>query len=366
MASVVLAHVDKTFPPDVRAVVDFSLEVGDGELVVLLGPSGCGKSTALNMIAGLEDPTSGSIMIGGRVVNDDPPAARNIAMVFQDYALYPHMTVRENLGFGLKMRGTAKADIAARIQRAARTLGIDGLLERKPRALSGGQRQRVAVGRAIVRDPAVFLFDEPLSNLDSKLRVAMRAEIKELHLALKRTMIYVTHDQLEAMTLATRIVVIKQGVIQQVGTPMEIYEQPTNRVVADVVGTPPTSFLSGVITSGRFVAAGVSLKLAHGRGAALPDGAVILGIRPESIDWKPPEGQDEADGALDVRVRLVEPVGGEYIVHLEVGEATLLAKLDTTQAPGVGDTPRLHVDLSRVHIFELGDDGVNLTVGSRE
>ncbi|MDO9172400.1 MAG: sn-glycerol-3-phosphate ABC transporter ATP-binding protein UgpC, partial [bacterium] len=245
MARVELRGVGKTYPGGVMAAEDVNLDVADGEFVVLVGPSGCGKSTTLRMVAGLESITTGTVSIGGRIVNDVEPKDRNIAMVFQSYALYPHMTVRENLAFGLKLRGASKEETASKVAAAAGVLGIDELLDRKPRALSGGQRQRVALGRALVRDPDVFLFDEPLSNLDAKMRVQMRTEISRLHHSLRATMLYVTHDQVEAMTMGQRIVVMHQGRVQQVDTPLNLYERPANRFVAGFIGSPAMNFLDG-------------------------------------------------------------------------------------------------------------------------
>ena len=247
MAQVKIEHVDKVYPGNVKAVDDVSLEIKDGEFVALVGPSGCGKSTTLRMVAGLEEISQGTITIGGQVVNDVPPKDRDIAMVFQNYALYPHMTVRENMAFGLKLRKFPKDEIARRVDEAAKILGIGDLLDRRPKALSGGQRQRVAVGRAIVRKPAVFLFDEPLSNLDAKMRIQMRVEISRLHAQLGATMLYVTHDQVEAMTMGQRIVVMKEGVVQQVDDPIALYDRPVNRFVAGFIGTPPMNFIEGTI-----------------------------------------------------------------------------------------------------------------------
>ena len=280
MATVSFQNVNKQYPGGFHAVRDLNLEIADGEFVVLVGPSGCGKSTTLRMLAGLEEITSGEIRIGNRRVNEVEPGQRDIAMVFQNYALYPHMTVRENLAFGLKMRRTPKAEIARRTTETAETLGITSLLNRKPRELSGGQRQRVALGRAIVRQPQVFLFDEPLSNLDAKLRVQMRAEIGALHQRLGTTMIYVTHDQVEAMTLGQRIVVMDGGLVQQAAPPLELYRQPANRFVAGFIGSPSMNFVRGILNGGRFSFEGREVSLngdAHGSGAA------ILGIRPEDL-----------------------------------------------------------------------------------
>src|SRR6187399_1147527 len=252
MANVLLKHLDKKYPNGFHAVRDVSLDIADGEFMVLVGPSGCGKSTTLRMVAGLEEATRGEIYIGDRLVNDVAPGERDIAMVFQNYALYPHMSVRQNMAFGLKMRRTPKAEIERRVNEAAAILSIESLLDRRPRELSGGQRQRVALGRAIVREPKVFLFDEPLSNLDAKLRVQMRAEIARLHLRLKTTIIYVTHDQVEAMTLGDRIVLMNHGVIQQVDTPMKIYQRPANQFVASFIGSPAMNFIRGEIANGTF------------------------------------------------------------------------------------------------------------------
>ena len=290
MARVVLENVEKTYPGGFEAVKKFNLDIADREFLVLVGPSGCGKSTTLRCVAGLEDVTHGTIRIGERVVNDLPPKDRDIAMVFQNYALYPHMTVFENMAFGLKFRNIARRDIREKVQRAARILGIEGLLDRKPRTLSGGQRQRVAVGRAIVRDPKCFLFDEPLSNLDAKLRIEMRTEIKRLHADLKSTTIYVTHDQEEAMTLGDRVVVMKEGAIQQCGAPLEVYHRPANRFVAGFVGMPPMNFFEGSISE-----EGGILWFDEGTGRiALPQWAyeamrskigvpVVMGVRPQAI-----------------------------------------------------------------------------------
>ena len=292
MANVLLKHLNKTYPGGYHAVRDANLEIADGEFVVLVGPSGCGKSTTLRMVAGLEEVTSGDILIGDRRVNDVAPGERDIAMVFQNYALYPHMSVYQNMAFGLKMRRTAKAEIEKRVKDAAAILSIESLLERRPRELSGGQRQRVALGRAIVREPKVFLFDEPLSNLDAKLRVQMRAEIARLHQRLKTTMIYVTHDQVEAMTLGQRIVLMDRGVIQQVDAPMNIYRRPVNRFVGSFIGSPAMNFFAGEIESGVFRAtAGPSIPVE----VAIPSGPAMLGVRPEDL-VPPGEGLPLATG----------------------------------------------------------------------
>ena len=340
MAQVILEKVSKTYPGGVIAVHPVDLRIAHGEFAVLVGPSGCGKSTTLRMIAGLEEITGGTISIGDRVVNDVEPRDRNIAMVFQNYALYPHMNVRENLAFGLRMRKLPKADIAAKVDDAARILGIEMLLDRKPRALSGGQRQRVALGRAIVRDPDVFLFDEPLSNLDAKMRVQMRAEIARLHHRLGATMIYVTHDQTEAMTLGQRIVVMKDGVVQQVAAPLELYERPANRFVAGFIGSPAMNFLSGRLEQQdglHFVTdAGetVGLPAAFRPGAAVVGTPAILGIRPEHLDVAPLG----ASAGLSAPVQVVESLGSETMVHLGLKDGTFVVRCPG-QAAAVVDKP---------------------------
>ncbi|TCM49711.1 carbohydrate ABC transporter ATP-binding protein (CUT1 family) [Rhizobium sp. PP-F2F-G48] len=303
MANIVLNDVRKKYG-NVDAIKGISLDIADGEFLVLVGPSGCGKSTLLRMIAGLESITGGEISIGGRVVNTLEPSERDIAMVFQNYALYPHMTVRQNLAYGLKNRNTPQAEIDRRISDAAKALEIEAFLERKPRQLSGGQRQRVAMGRAIVREPAAFLFDEPLSNLDAKLRVQMRVEIKRLQKSLKTTSVYVTHDQMEAMTLADRLVVLNGGVIEQVGTPIELYEKPATTFVATFIGSPSMNLLPGLS----------SPAWSLGSNVALPAGSATLGIRPEDLHLSEAGAADEAFRA-DVKVAAVELVGAESYVH---------------------------------------------------
>ena len=298
MASVRLEGVKKTYPNGHVAAQGLDLEIPDGEFMVLVGPSGCGKSTALRMVAGLETPTGGRILIGERDVTTLPPQDRDIAMVFQTYALYPHMTVRENLGFGLRMRGTGKADISSRVEEAARALALEPVLERKPAQLSGGQRQRVALGRAIVREPKVFLFDEPLSNLDAKLRVETRAELARLHRRLGATIIYVTHDQEEAMTLGSRVAVMRDGFLQQVAPPMELYRQPANRFVAGFVGSPAMNFLPGELIGGL------------GQQSA----GKVLGVRPHDVAVV-----TAGSGDLDAWVDVVEPRGSELLIYLRLG-----------------------------------------------
>jgi multiple sugar transport system ATP-binding protein len=352
---VMLKDVTKIYPGDVVAVKDTTLEVADKEFVVLVGPSGCGKSTTLRMIAGLEEVTSGDIYIDGERVNDVPPKSRDIAMVFQNYALYPHMTVYNNMAFGLKLRKYSKSEIERRVAEAAEILGIRHLLDRKPRALSGGERQRVAVGRAIVRQPKVFLFDEPLSNLDAKLRVQMRTEISKLHTRLQATIIYVTHDQIEAMTMGDRIVVLNQGMIQQIDDPISLYQSPANRFVAGFIGSPPMNFVEGSVQleSGDliFKSDGFSLKIPDEMREPLRQyGAVevTFGIRPEDILARDvPE-----DAAVDARVEVVEPLGSEVILYLMVGEQTLISKVDSTIHPEPDTNLRIGFNMSRCHFFD--------------
>lgn len=330
MSSVEVRHVAKSYG-SYRAIRDLSFDIRDGEFMVFVGPSGCGKSTLLRMIAGLESFQSGEIAIGERVVNKVPARDRNIAMVFQDYALYPHMTIENNMAFGLRMRGMDKGEIARRIKEASAILQIDHLLKRKPRELSGGQRQRVAMGRAIVREPAVFLFDEPLSNLDAKLRVEVRTEIKRLHKRLKTTMIYVTHDQVEAMTMADRIVVLKAGEIEQIGTPSELYHEPRTRFVASFIGSPAMNFLPASIDAGH-----ATLEMGDvvpfRSAASTPSGKVKgeLGIRPEHIALAP-EGQ-----GIRAIVDVVEPLGSDTLMAANVAGAPLMARLPGDQMPVSG------------------------------
>jgi multiple sugar transport system ATP-binding protein len=341
--------------------------------VVLVGPSGCGKSTTLRMIAGLEDVTSGTISIGGRVVNDVPPKDRDIAMVFQSYALYPHMTVFENLAFALKLRHVPRATIEDKVQRAARVLMITHLLDRKPKALSGGQRQRVALGRAIVREPKCFLFDEPLSNLDAKLRLEMRAEIKQLTMSLNATTVYVTHDQEEAMTLGDRVVVMKDGVTQQVGTALEIYDQPVNRFVASFLGSPPMNFFSGTLLE-----EGDRLWFDEGSGrlpmpswsraalAARIGQNVILGVRPEALSSQARARFATEDNRLEMTVTLIQPLGHKLDVYLSTAShPRSVAEFDAHTGPHVGERIPVFFDMERAHLFEPGDDGKALLRGLR-
>lgn len=367
MADVVIERVTKVYPGNVQAVNDVSLHIEDLELMVLVGPSGCGKSTMLRMVAGLEEITDGQISIGGTVVNDVPPKDRDIAMVFQNYALYPHMTVYNNMAFGLKLRKYPKAEIDQRVQDAAQILGIKELLDRKPKALSGGQRQRVAVGRAIVRKPKVFLFDEPLSNLDAKLRVEMRAELNKLHHRLQTTMIYVTHDQVEAMTLGNRIAVMKDGTIQQVAPPLEIYDRPANQFVAGFIGTPPMNFMRGTLVAQDgavcFDEGTALLRLPASFGAALESRVgkkAVMGIRPESLDAQPAGGAAADGDVLRVKVNVVEPLGDEMLLYLSTSRHDLIAKIDSHQHAEVGQEMTVAVQVARSHVFDP-DTGVNLT-----
>jgi multiple sugar transport system ATP-binding protein len=358
MAQVSVRKVVKAYEGNVQAVKGIDLEIADEEFVVLVGPSGCGKSTTLRMIAGLEEITAGEIWIGGNVVNDVPPRDRDIAMVFQNYALYPHMSVFDNMAFGLKLRKFPKDEIKKRVDEAARILDIQMLLERKPKALSGGQRQRVAMGRAIVRNPKVFLFDEPLSNLDAKLRVQMRTEIKKVHQTVRTTTVYVTHDQVEAMTLADRVVVMNHGIIEQVGPPQELYHNPATRFVAGFIGSPAMNFLPcDVVDEG-----GLKLRLANGALLAVPPArvdrygrhkgrAMTLGIRPEHMvetrDMEKPGVQ-----MLDALVDVIEPMGMETLVHFFINGEPVCARVDPATQCGPGQILTLAVDMNNMHLME--------------
>jgi len=357
MAGVTIRQVNKMYDGAVHAVKDVNLEIRDKEFVVLVGPSGCGKTTTLRMVAGLESITSGHVLIGDTIVNELPPMDRDIAMVFQNYALYPHMSVYDNMAFGLKMRKFDRGEIGKRVKRAADLLGIHELLARKPRQLSGGQRQRVALGRAIVRDPQVFLFDEPLSNLDAKLRVQMRVELKKLHERLGTTAVYVTHDQVEAMTLGDRVVVMKDGWVQQVGQPLELYNQPANRFVAGFIGSPSMNFANVQVTErdGGIWAENAGLKIRlpapvadrlrrhTGRNA-------VLGIRPEDLHVA--NGADPVDLTFHAEVEVIEQLGPEILLDMRVGNDTMVAAVEPTVRTRVHDKLRLALNPDRMHFFD--------------
>ncbi|MGR3504083.1 ABC transporter ATP-binding protein [Pseudaestuariivita sp.] len=353
MADVTLTNVRKQFG-DFVALENLDIEIRSGEFVALLGPSGCGKSTTLRMLAGLEFPTSGDISIDGRVVNDVAPGKRDIAMVFQSYALYPHMSVAENIAYPLKKRGVSAADRKVAVQRAAELLQLEPLLDRKPKQLSGGQQQRVALGRALVREPKVFLLDEPLSNLDAKLRSYMRAELIELHRRLGKTMVYVTHDQLEAMTMANRIAVMHGGKLQQFDTPDAVYNRPANRFVASFIGTPSMNQLEGHLDGGQFHVAGESIAIDRSRFADdLGTGELALGVRPEFVNI--------GDGGLPAKIRLVENTGHEQIVTLELTDGTrLLARTDAGRRLDVGQTVNVGFQSDAIHLFAPGEEGPRL------
>jgi multiple sugar transport system ATP-binding protein len=354
MPSVELRSVSKVYARGQRAVDSVSLDVRDGEFLVLVGPSGCGKSTVLRMIAGLEEVSGGEVRIGPKVVNDVAPKDRDIAMVFQNYALYPHMTVYENMAFGLRRRRMAAADIDRRVRETSKTLGLDGYLERRPRELSGGERQRVALGRAMVRDPQVFLFDEPLSNLDAKLRVQMRAEIKRLHQRVRSTMIYVTHDQVEAMTLGDRIAVLRKGVLQQVADPFTLYQKPANQFVAGFIGSPPINFFTATVSASgptSLDANGVAIALPAAAAAplaALRGRPVTVGIRPEDLSL----AAAGAGGAIPARAEVLEPLGNETLVHWATPVGPLLSRIPGRESLEVGASVTLHFAFDRLHFFE--------------
>ncbi|MBI3578970.1 MAG: sn-glycerol-3-phosphate ABC transporter ATP-binding protein UgpC [Ignavibacteriales bacterium] len=366
MASVRLENIKKVFEGGVVAVHEMSLEVKDKEFVVLVGPSGCGKSTTLRMIAGLEEISSGNLYIDNQVVNDIQPKDRDIAMVFQNYALYPHMTVYENMAFGLQLRKFPKPEIEQRVKEAAAILDIEQLLDRKPKALSGGQRQRVAVGRAIVRKPKVFLFDEPLSNLDAKLRVQMRTEISKLHQRLEATMIYVTHDQTEAMTMGDKIVLLKDGHVQQIDTPLQIYNHPNNKFVAGFIGSPAMNFISGTVTKTKalqFVigATGEKLPISKKDEPHLQSHIgkeVVLGLRPEHISLGNGKQSSSKTTKMKVNVEVVEPMGNEVYVYFSMKKNSdqFIARLSTESVPKVGKPIDLNFDLSRAHFFDMATE----------
>jgi multiple sugar transport system ATP-binding protein len=357
MAEVTLRGVAKVYPGNVKAVKNIDLDIKDREFMVLVGPSGCGKSTTLRMIAGLEEISEGEIRIGERLINDVPPKDRDIAMVFQNYALYPHMTVYDNMAFGLKLRKFKKADIDKRVKEAARILSIEDYLDRRPKALSGGQRQRVAVGRAIVRKPEAFLFDEPLSNLDAKMRVQMRAEISKLHTQLETTMIYVTHDQVEAMTMGDRICVMKDGIIHQVDSPINLYDNPANLFVAGFIGTPPMNFFSGEVLSrdGKlyFKEETFELPLVDSwKSAVSPyiNRRVVFGIRPEDICWEKTGNGDYPK--IKAEIEVIEPMGSETYLYLNTGMNSFIARVDAHKVLRVGDKVELPLFMPKAHLFD--------------
>ncbi len=359
MAKVVLENLYKIYPGNVEAVRDANLEIDDQEFVVLVGPSGCGKSTTLRMVAGLEEITKGAVYIDGKKVNDVPPKDRDIAMVFQNYALYPHMSVYKNMAFGLKLRKYPKAEIDERVREAADILGINELLERKPKELSGGQRQRVAVGRAIVRKPKAFLFDEPLSNLDAKMRVQMRTEISKLHTRLAATMIYVTHDQVEAMTMGDRIVVMKDGDIQQVAPPLELYDRPVNRFVAGFIGSPPMNFFEGRVEQRdggvHFNGGAFSVRVREEEASRLAPWAgkpVTFGIRPENIADALYASNPNPEHQFKATVEVVEPMGSEIYLYLRTGEHSFIARMDAHEKTEVNQELSLLLDMKKAHFFD--------------
>lgn len=363
MAQVSLNKVCKNYNGGVPAVKSVSLGVESKEFLVLLGPSGCGKSTTLRMIAGLEHPTDGDIFIADRRVNDVPAKDRNIAMVFQNYALYPHMNVYDNMAFALKLRGYAKSDIEKRVKEAAQILGINHLLARKPRELSGGERQRVAVGRAIVRKPLVFLFDEPLSNLDAKMRVQMRTEIHKLHLKIQTTMIYVTHDQTEAMTLGDRIAVMKDGILLQCDTPLNVYNNPVSKFVGGFIGSPPMNFMKGKVVkkdSSLYFDEGTFkikiLKESYGILSKYVDKEIIFGIRPENIYDKLFASNSTPDNTVAVVCDVVETMGSENFIYFSTGKHTFVAVTEASNKPSIGSVVEIVFDMKKVHFFDVSSE----------
>ena len=361
MASLSLKNICKVYPNGFEAVKDFNLEVEDQEFIIFVGPSGCGKSTTLRMIAGLEEISSGELKIDGKLMNDVEPKDRDIAMVFQNYALYPHMTVFDNMAFGLKLRKVPKDEIKKKVEEAAKILDLEKLLDRKPKALSGGQRQRVAMGRAIVRNPKVFLMDEPLSNLDAKLRVQMRSEIASLHNRLKATIIYVTHDQTEAMTLGTRIVVLKDGVIMQVDSPQKLYNEPNNLFVAGFIGSPQMNFIDAVCkVEGERVTLNfekTSVVLPPAKAKKLIDGGyngktVVMGIRPEDIGDSQIEIEAHKDAVFETDVTGYELLGSEVLLYFNVAGTAMTAKVDSRTTARMGDHITLAIDPEKIHCFD--------------
>ncbi|MBR4874747.1 MAG: sn-glycerol-3-phosphate ABC transporter ATP-binding protein UgpC [Clostridia bacterium] len=361
MAGLNLKGIFKVYPGGVTAVNDFNLDIEDKEFIVLVGPSGCGKSTTLRMIAGLEDISDGELYIDDKLMNEVPPKNRDIAMVFQNYALYPHMTVFDNMAFGLKLRKMPKDEIKKRVHEAAQILDIEHLLDRKPKALSGGQRQRVALGRAIVREPKVFLMDEPLSNLDAKLRGQMRAEIGKLHNKLQTTFIYVTHDQTEAMTMGSRIVVMKDGIIQQIDAPQTLYDHPVNMFVGGFIGSPTMDFVEGKIAQEDggvyFVFGGSKVKFPEGRATKIVDKGyvgkeVVMGVRAEHIHDEEVFLTSSPDSVVDAHVEITELMGSETLLHLTIENGSFIAKVDPRTTAKVGDDIKIAFDMNRIHLFD--------------
>ncbi len=361
MASVSLKNICKVYPNGFEAVKDFSLDINDKEFIIFVGPSGCGKSTTLRMIAGLEDITSGELRIGDRIVNDVEPKDRDIAMVFQNYALYPHMTVYDNMAFGLKLRKVPKEEIDKMVREAAQILDLTSLLDRKPKALSGGQRQRVAMGRAIVRNPKVFLMDEPLSNLDAKLRVQMRIEIARLHQRLGTTIIYVTHDQTEAMTLGTRIVVMKDGLVQQVDTPQNLYEKPKNLFVAGFMGSPQMNFLDAVVEQKDDLVvlntAGNRIALPPAKSKKLIEGGyvgktVVFGIRPEDVYDSEMFIETSPQSVFESTIKVYELLGAEVYLYFELEKFPMTARVDPRTTARPGDVVKFAIDVEKIHVFD--------------
>lgn len=364
MAGLTFKNLEKIYPGDVKAVEDFNLEIKDKEFIVLVGPSGCGKSTTLRMVAGLEEISGGELYIGDKLVNDIPPKNRDIAMVFQNYALYPHMTVYDNMAFGLKLRKVSKSEIDEKVKEAAKILGIEPLLDRKPKALSGGQRQRVALGRAIVRNPKVFLMDEPLSNLDAKLRVQTRTEISKLHKKLQTTFIYVTHDQTEAMTMGDRIVIMKDGLIQQADTPQKVYENPANAFVAGFIGSPQMNFFEGEIegtdVDNCYLSldnSNVKVKIPEGRAKILKESnnfgkKVLMGIRPEDIHDEKAFIEASQDSSFKAIVEVTEMMGSETYLYLNIFGNNAIARVDARNKATAGDEVSLAFDTNRIHLFD--------------
>ncbi|MFO6494740.1 MULTISPECIES: ABC transporter ATP-binding protein [Bacillus] len=357
MAELVLDRIYKVYDNKVTAVDNFNLHIEDKEFIVFVGPSGCGKSTTLRMIAGLEEITDGEFIIDGKRMNDVAPKDRDIAMVFQNYALYPHMNVYDNMAFGLKLRKFPKDEIKRRVHEAAKILGLEEYLDRKPKALSGGQRQRVALGRAIVRDAKVFLMDEPLSNLDAKLRVQMRAEITKLHQRLQTTTIYVTHDQTEAMTMATRLVVMKDGIIQQVGAPKEVYENPENVFVGGFIGSPAMNFFTGTLNENRFTFGDASVLVPEGKMKVLRSKGysgkeIIMGIRPEDIHDEPVFIEASKEAKIDAHIEVAELMGAETMLYSQAGGQPFIARVDSRTDVQAGNTVALAFDMNKAHFFD--------------